>query len=66
VKQVWPIAELSRVVLLTAYHRQGFSLPEGTTGVVVHVHGDGIAYEVEIMEPVQCVITVEAGDIQPV
>ena len=37
---------------------------KGSTGTIVHVHGGGLAYEVEITHPVHAVVTVDAADVE--
>jgi hypothetical protein len=40
------------------------SFDQGSTGTIVYVHRDGVAFEVEITAPVHAVVTVEAADIE--
>jgi hypothetical protein len=57
--------EHTQVVLLRPL--PGLDLKPGDVGVVVHVHGQGEAYEVEFMNPqgrTLGVETVDAGDVQ--
>jgi hypothetical protein len=61
------IKEHDCVVLTADLPNEG--LKAGDVGTVVHVHGDGIAYEVEFMTfagKAIAVATVDASDIRPV
>ena len=40
------------------------SFDQGSTGTIVYVHRDGVAFEVEIVAPVHAVVTVEAADVE--
>ena len=60
------IPELSMVALTQPRECDGRTLPEGATGAVVFVYGDGVGYDVEFIEPFHCIVTVERGDIRPV
>lgn len=55
--------ELSVVHLSRTLEPGGRALPRGTSGTVVAVYGDGLAYEVEFFEPFHCVLTVESADL---
>ena len=44
---------------------EGHVLPSGSHGAIVLVHRDGVAFEVEFVEPLAIVVTLEAGDIEP-
>ena len=60
------INELDRVVL-TALPKE--SLEKGDVGTIVHVYGDGKAYEVEFTTldgHTAAVVTVEASQVRPV
>ena len=59
--------EHERVVLKTALRAEG--LEAGDVGTVVHVYGDGKAYEVEFVTlagHTAAVVTLEAGQVRPV
>jgi len=59
--------EHERVVLKTALPAEG--LEAGDVGTVVHVYGDGKAYEVEFVTldgHTAAVVTLEAGQVRPV
>jgi hypothetical protein len=43
----------------------GVTYKAGARGVIVHRHADGVGYEVELIEPAFCVVTLTARDIQP-
>lgn len=61
------IREHDRVVLAAAVPSEG--LVEGDVGTVVHVYGDGQAYEVEFTTlegQTAAVITLEASQVRPV
>jgi hypothetical protein len=61
------IAEHSMVVLHE--DRTADGLHAGDVGAVVHVHGDGKAYEVEFVDgdgTTVALLTLEAGDIRPI
>ena len=61
------IAEHKRVVLTRALPAEG--LEAGDVGTVVHVYGDGLAYEVEFLAldgHTRAVATVEAQHVRPV
>lgn len=61
------IREHDRVVLTERLARHG--LEAGDVGTVVHVYGDGQAYEVEFFAldgHTACVVTVEAAHVRPV
>jgi hypothetical protein len=60
------LAEHTQVVLV--HPVPGLGLNPGAVGVVVHIHGQGQAYEVEFMSPegrTLGVQTLEAGDVRP-
>jgi hypothetical protein len=40
------------------------SFDKGSTGTIVYIHRDGVAFEVEIVSPVHAVVTVEAADVE--
>jgi len=42
------INEFSWVILTQPVEQEGVTFPVGTSGVVMHVYSDGLAYEVEI------------------
>ena len=42
----------------------GHIYPSGSTGTIVHVYGDGRAFEVEFAEPAPAVATLEIGDVK--
>ena len=55
-------------VVLTA-DLPGENLKAGDVGTVVHIHKDGLAYEVEFMTlagRTVAVVTVEASDVRPI
>ena len=59
--------EHERVVLKTGLPAEG--LEAGDVGTVVHVYGDGKAYEVEFVTldgHTAAVVTLEAGQVRPV
>ncbi len=59
--------EHERVVLLKALPAEG--LEAGDVGTIVHVYGDGLAYEVEFVAldgHTRAVATVEADQVRPV
>lgn len=61
------IREHERVVLTTAIPAEG--LEAGDVGTVVHVYGDGRAYEVEFTTldgTTAVVVTLEASQVRPV
>jgi DNA polymerase III sliding clamp (beta) subunit (PCNA family) len=61
------IREHERVVLKTALAAEG--LEAGDVGTVVHLYGDGKAYEVEFVTldgHTAAVVTLEAGQVRPV
>lgn len=61
------IREHERVVLEAPLPAE--SLEAGDVGTVVHVHGDGRAYEVEFVTldgHTAAVVTLEAGQVRPV
>jgi hypothetical protein len=41
------------------------TFPAGTRGMIVHVHADGAAFEVEFEEPTFAVVIVFAADLAP-
>jgi len=51
------------VRLLRAASLAGVTFPAGTRGIVVEVHGAGVAYEVEFSQPAQMVLTIAADDL---
>jgi hypothetical protein len=55
--------ELSMVSLIRPVEADGRMLPSGTTGTVVHVYPNELAYEVEFNRPFHAVATVEADAI---
>lgn len=58
------MAEHSMVVLSRSVElADGRSLPSGTRGAIVFVHGEGAAYMVEFSKPFQAVATVFAADL---
>lgn len=62
-----PMAEHSMVVLSRSVElKDGRSLPSGTRGAIVFVHGGGAAYMVEFSKPFQAVATVLAADLSQV
>ena len=44
--------EHSAVLLTRDVHDDGVTFPKGTRGIIVSVHGEGIAYTVEFNDPV--------------
>jgi hypothetical protein len=61
------IKEHERVVLKTAVPTEG--LEAGDVGTVVHLYGDGRAYEVEFVTldgHTEAVVTLEAAQVRPV
>lgn len=61
------IAEHERVILKVPIPKEG--LEPGDVGAVVHVYGDGNAYEVEFASldgHTAAVVTVEADQVRPV
>jgi len=56
-------AELDSVRLRVDVAVDGRAIPAGSEGVVVAVYGDGKACEVEFVEPVHAVVTVELSQI---
>ena len=61
------IKEHDRIVLKTDLPAEG--LEAGDVGTVVHIYGDGLAYEVEfttLSGDTAAVVTVEAGQVRPV
>ena len=61
------IKEHDCVVLTADLPKEG--LKAGDVGTVVHIHGNGVAYEVEFMTfagKTIAVATVEASDVRPV
>lgn len=61
------IKEHDRVVLTSGIPAEG--LEAGDVGTVVHIYGDGKAYEVEFVAldgHTAAVVTVEASDVRPV
>ena len=61
------IKEHDRIVLKAAIPDEG--LEAGDVGTIVHVYGDGRAYEVEFTTlegKTAAVVTVEAADVRPV
>jgi hypothetical protein len=61
------IREHDRVVLVTAVPAEG--LVAGDVGTVVHIYGDGQAYEVEFTTlegKTAAVVTLEASQVRPV
>lgn len=61
------IKEHERVVLKTAVPTEG--LEAGDVGTVVHVYGDGLAYEVEFLTldgRTAAVATLETSQVRPV
>ena len=61
------IKEHDRVVLKSDVAAEG--LEAGDVGTVVHVYGDGLAYEVEFTTlegDTAAVVTVEVGQVRPV
>jgi len=66
-REFMTIKEHDCVVLTADLRKEG--LKAGDVGTVVHIHGDGVAYEVEFMTfagRTIAVATVEASDIRPV
>jgi hypothetical protein len=57
------VAELGIVTLSKAVETSEGVVPGGASGTVVHVHGDGRAYIIELYEPFHAVATVEADAI---
>jgi hypothetical protein len=55
----------STVSLKRSIVKGGRRIPEGARGTIVHAYGDGEHYEVELTQPVHCVVTVECKDIEP-
>ncbi|MFZ4382420.1 MAG: DUF4926 domain-containing protein [Sandarakinorhabdus sp.] len=56
-------AELDPVRLAVDVAAYGVTIPVGAAGVVVAVYADGKACEVEFVEPVHAVVTVELSQI---
>ncbi|OSZ72016.1 hypothetical protein CAP39_01145 [Sphingomonas sp. IBVSS1] len=56
-------AELDSVRLRVDVTTDGITIPAGAEGVVVAVYGDGKACEVEFLEPVHAVMTIELNQI---
>lgn len=46
--------------------RDGRRVPQGSSGTVVEVLGQGRAYTVEFARPFHALVTVEAGDVTAV
>lgn len=62
-----PIRELERVILTKSLEAE--RLEPGDVGTVVHIYGDGAAYEVEFVAldgRTAAVVTVEAADVRPI
>lgn len=58
------LAALSRVTLrATQQTRDGRQVPQGSSGTVVEVLGQGRAYMVEFGRPFHALVTVEARDV---
>lgn len=57
------IPELACAQLVRAIVVPEGELPAGTSGTIVHVYRDGLAYEIEILRPFHVVATVEATDV---
>jgi hypothetical protein len=58
-----PAVELSILTLGKPVETKQGTLPSGSSGTVVHVFNDGLAYIVEFPEPFHAVATVEADAI---
>ncbi len=56
-------AELESVRLRVDVAADGITIPAGAEGVVVAVYGDGKACEVEFVEPVHAVVTIDLSQI---
>lgn len=60
-----PMDEHSMVSLLRSVDLpDGRSMPKGTEGAIVFIHGGGAAYMVEFDDPFPAVITVPAADLE--
>lgn len=57
--------ELDVVRTRAAIRVDGRILPSGTVGVIVIVHLDGAAVDVEFAEPAGTVVTLEVSDVEP-
>ena len=40
-------------------------VPKGSTGTVLMSFKDGEAYEIEFIEPVEAMVAIKAGDLEP-
>ena len=58
-------ADLSRVALRVAKHVDEGDLPAGSQGTVVGVYSDGAGYEVEFVQPISAVVTLNANELMP-
>ena len=56
--------ELSVVSLIHALTAETIELPAGARGTVVHVYGNGLAYEIEFFDPEHALVTVEASSLK--
>ena len=62
-----PIEELSRVRLLRSKDvPPAGRLPEGASGTIVSVYGDGEAYCVEFTDPFHAILTLENSEMEAV
>lgn len=59
-----PLEELSLATLARDVEADGRRVPAGSTGTIVYVYRDGVAYEVEFFEPFHCVTMVESDAIE--
>jgi hypothetical protein len=57
--------ELDCVRLTRRQEWNGSPLPIGTAGAIVHQYRDGTTYEVEVREPIACILTLTRDDIEP-
>ena len=58
--------DLERVRLTRDVSSQLGTLPKGSTGTILMVFAEGEAYEIEFARPVEAMVTVKAGDLEPV
>jgi|GEM_PF-4567599 len=58
------LAEFDRVRLTSDVSDSSGHYQAGSTGTVVHVHGEGAAYEVELTHPVHAVVTITPNSLE--
>ena len=58
--------DLERVRLTCDVSSQQGTLPKGSTGTILMVFAEGEAYEIEFTRPVEAIVTVKSGDLEPV